>query len=285
MFTLFAEIETGAVIVAVTLIAFVGVIFIIAMIRYPKIEDVLKIWGALGTVLGLIVGSFGTYFFTKDQVKQAVATAEANKVAVVAQKDASLSEAEAEKLAVIAQKEAISSEKKALEESLIVSKANVGVLTTQLAKAEANQSPKWMTLPNYPSWDRGPIQGMYPLHESMQNLDNVRLSLELFSHVDSLEDKSEQKRFRETLQNISKIRDQTTRNELFAGLIIASANADASGRNKALELIAKKVDEATKDNATIEKVSPPDNGDEPAEEKTPGEEKSSSQEEKSEQGK
>jgi hypothetical protein len=64
-----AEIATGSVIIGIALIALVAAVTIVAIIRYD-VDAVLKIWGALGTLLGLVVGTMGTYFFTKDQVEQ-----------------------------------------------------------------------------------------------------------------------------------------------------------------------------------------------------------------------
>lgn len=64
-----AEVATGSVIIGVSLIALIAAITIAAIIRYD-IDAVLKMWAALGTLLGLLVGTMGTYFFTKDQIQQ-----------------------------------------------------------------------------------------------------------------------------------------------------------------------------------------------------------------------
>jgi hypothetical protein len=63
------EIATGSVIIGIALITLIGAIMIAAVIRFD-IDAVLKMWGALGTLLGLVVGTMGTYFFTKDQIQQ-----------------------------------------------------------------------------------------------------------------------------------------------------------------------------------------------------------------------
>jgi hypothetical protein len=64
-----AEVATGSVIIGISLIVLIGAIMIAAVIRFD-VDAVLKIWGALGTLLGLVVGTMGTYFFTKDQIQQ-----------------------------------------------------------------------------------------------------------------------------------------------------------------------------------------------------------------------
>jgi len=63
-----AEVATGSVVVGVSLVLLVAAIMIVAIVRYD-VDSVLKIWGALGTLLGLVVGTMGTYFFTKDQIQ------------------------------------------------------------------------------------------------------------------------------------------------------------------------------------------------------------------------
>src|SRR4051794_17525619 len=63
-----AEVATGSVVVGVCLISLVAIIMVVAIICYD-VDSVLKIWGALGTLLGLVVGTMGTYFFTRDQIQ------------------------------------------------------------------------------------------------------------------------------------------------------------------------------------------------------------------------
>lgn len=62
-----AATDTGSVVVAVAIVISIGTITIVAMLKYD-IDAALKMWAALGTVTGLVVGSMGTYFFTKDQL-------------------------------------------------------------------------------------------------------------------------------------------------------------------------------------------------------------------------
>ena len=64
-----AEVATGSVVIGVALIALIGAIMIAAVMRFD-VDAVLKIWGALGTLLGLVVGTMGAYFFSKDQIQQ-----------------------------------------------------------------------------------------------------------------------------------------------------------------------------------------------------------------------
>jgi hypothetical protein len=55
--------------VAFAVLLFVGVILITSIIRYG-VDDFVKFWAAVGTVMGLALGGVGTFFFTKDQVEQ-----------------------------------------------------------------------------------------------------------------------------------------------------------------------------------------------------------------------
>lgn len=50
-------------VVAVALIALIGAVMVVAIWRYP-LAEALKVWGALGTILGVVVGVMTTYFFT-----------------------------------------------------------------------------------------------------------------------------------------------------------------------------------------------------------------------------
>ena len=56
-------------IIGLALIVLVGAIVLTAIQKYDA-DSVLKILGALGTLIGFIVGGMGTYFFTREQVQR-----------------------------------------------------------------------------------------------------------------------------------------------------------------------------------------------------------------------
>lgn len=56
--------------VAITLIAFLMVMMLMAM-HQGGVEGGIKMWAALGTVAGLLTGTAGTYFFTREAVRTA----------------------------------------------------------------------------------------------------------------------------------------------------------------------------------------------------------------------
>jgi hypothetical protein len=74
----FAEssIEWTSTIVAVALILFLAIIMVIALTRYT-IDEVLKLWAGLGTIVGILTGTFGTYFFTRQSAEAKVQAAQA----------------------------------------------------------------------------------------------------------------------------------------------------------------------------------------------------------------
>jgi len=76
-----ATVETGSVIVACTLLLILGAIMIAAIVR-GGIDGAIRVWGVLGTLIGLVVGTMGTYFFTKDANMKEVARVSAEKSAV-----------------------------------------------------------------------------------------------------------------------------------------------------------------------------------------------------------
>lgn len=71
--TLFVVVESSqwpAAVVAVAILVIIGILMTVALVRH-KFEDSLKLWGAMGSLLGVITGMAGTYFFTRDQIVQA----------------------------------------------------------------------------------------------------------------------------------------------------------------------------------------------------------------------
>ena len=53
--------------VAIALVTLVGAVAITAIVRYD-VDDALKIWSSLGTVVGVLTGGVVTYFFTRESV-------------------------------------------------------------------------------------------------------------------------------------------------------------------------------------------------------------------------
>jgi len=59
-----------ALIISITLLLMITAIVIIAIFRYPKVEDVLKIWSMLGAFAGIVTGSMATYFFQNTRIEE-----------------------------------------------------------------------------------------------------------------------------------------------------------------------------------------------------------------------
>jgi hypothetical protein len=56
-------------IVALGLFVFVAAIIVVAIYRYNA-NDFMKFWAATGTVIGVALGSVGTFFFTKSEIER-----------------------------------------------------------------------------------------------------------------------------------------------------------------------------------------------------------------------
>jgi hypothetical protein len=72
-----------------SIVIFIGAATTAAIVRYD-VDGALKIWAALGSVVGLLTGAFVTYFFTRGAVDAEKKTAElAERQATQAKADAS----------------------------------------------------------------------------------------------------------------------------------------------------------------------------------------------------
>jgi hypothetical protein len=90
------QVSWPSAIVALALLLVVGAIAVVSIIHYDKIDDALKIWAALTSVVGVITGAFVSYFFTRGTVNQARDVAETAKTAMgVAHERANRAEARA----------------------------------------------------------------------------------------------------------------------------------------------------------------------------------------------
>jgi hypothetical protein len=76
IYPILAAVEWPSAVVALALILFLGVLMCVALARF-NMDEVLKLWAALGTIAGLIVGTFGTYFFTREATQARIQAAQA----------------------------------------------------------------------------------------------------------------------------------------------------------------------------------------------------------------
>lgn len=68
--------------VAVGLLGMITAVAVAAIIKYDTVDDALKIWTAMTTVIGVVTGAFVTYFFTKSAVAEAKTEANTNMTAL-----------------------------------------------------------------------------------------------------------------------------------------------------------------------------------------------------------
>jgi hypothetical protein len=210
MLSLFAQADTGSVIVAVTLIVLVGVVIVVAMFRYPKIEDILKLWGALGTIIGLIVGSMGAYFFTRAEVQKAVAVAESGKEVIIAQKNA------------------LSEQKETLQRSLAAAQTTASDLRTQLARAKATQQPGSID----DLFSHAVLAKLVPRESDVSFVESLSRLL-----VTKLDDKDERSRFDKIRRSISEVQDDSTKAKLLRSFVVAAGRPNTAERSHALEAL------------------------------------------------
>lgn len=64
-----------SVVVAVAVIALVGVFFVVGLRETDDTDDFLKVWAGLGTVVGVVAGAIPAFFF-KTQAEKAVEQAQ-----------------------------------------------------------------------------------------------------------------------------------------------------------------------------------------------------------------
>jgi predicted lipid-binding transport protein (Tim44 family) len=84
-------------VIAICMIALVGAIFLVVYLK-SGIDDALKAWGAVGTIIGVLTGAIPTYFFQQVAVQAAQAsTQEARATAATASATAENERARADK--------------------------------------------------------------------------------------------------------------------------------------------------------------------------------------------
>jgi hypothetical protein len=93
---LLATTDSGSVIVAICIILLIGALTFGAMWKHD-IDGALKIWAALGTLVGMVVGTMSTYFFTTGQVHAKDEQIKANQSVIVSTEKA-LNASEREKV-------------------------------------------------------------------------------------------------------------------------------------------------------------------------------------------
>ena len=59
-----------SVVVAVAIIALVGVMFVTTLLHTTSVGDFLQVWGGIGTIVGVVAGAIPSYFF-RQQTKAA----------------------------------------------------------------------------------------------------------------------------------------------------------------------------------------------------------------------
>lgn len=70
------DVGVGSTAVAIALLALIGVVLGVGAVRYSE-GDLAKLLGALGPLLGIVTGSFVTYFFSRSAVQTSGRTAAA----------------------------------------------------------------------------------------------------------------------------------------------------------------------------------------------------------------
>jgi hypothetical protein len=90
--------DSSALYIGLALIALVCILMILAILKYRTVDEALKLWGALGAIAGVIGGSMGTFFFTRDATHVAITSADK----AVAAADKAASDAVAEKQSALA---------------------------------------------------------------------------------------------------------------------------------------------------------------------------------------
>ena len=65
------RIEWPSALVAGALVLLVGGIQVVAILKYDTVDDAIKFWNGLTSLVGLFTGAFVTYFFTKPARQEA----------------------------------------------------------------------------------------------------------------------------------------------------------------------------------------------------------------------
>lgn len=132
------QVEMGSTVVALGLLVLVGAIMVAAIFRFRSMDDILKLWAGLGTLVGLIVGTMGTYFFTKDVADRSIAKVEAEKSVLNTENRAAKEAVAALTAKYDAEKRALTAENEALAAKFDASRI---IMWTSAAPAKEPEPP------------------------------------------------------------------------------------------------------------------------------------------------
>ena len=65
------SVEWPSAVVGTALILMLGGVIVAGVLRYPNVDDALKLFGGFSAIVGVITGAFVSYFFTRGTVQQA----------------------------------------------------------------------------------------------------------------------------------------------------------------------------------------------------------------------
>lgn len=88
-----------SVVIAVAIIALVALFFVVGLKETTDSDDFLKVWGAVGTIVGVVAGAIPSFFFKTQADK---ATAQADKALEQADKATATATVQAERVQALA---------------------------------------------------------------------------------------------------------------------------------------------------------------------------------------
>lgn len=242
-----AQIDSGPVVVAVCLLILVGVIMVIAMIKCASVDDILKLWGGIGALLGLITGSMGAYFFTRDANGRFDASIAKQNQAVVSQLEQSGQSLAAVKSEVQGLSSKLESQGVAVEEMKVAateSKETNKALKAVLDATKGEMISLAMVKPSFPSGLVAyPVSGSSKVGEESPRvvLDTAISEQQFLGSLDGLVETSvaeseERKRFAKALKSaVAAPKDK--RLDFIVRLLLAAQQKNSEQRAEALTAV------------------------------------------------
>jgi hypothetical protein len=222
--------DSSALYIGLALIALVCILMILAILKYRTVDEALKLWGALGAIAGVIGGSMGTFFFTRDATHAAITSA--GQAVAVADKAASD--------AVTEKQSALAANAKSVQALAVADRATNAAIAEKQAAIAARVTAEQTLAATQKS-----------VEEANQQLAAAQFATPVFRDLANISDGSANTMFSPRIEtavfnSILQVKDEDTRKKLLLDLNEALRETDDKKRLALIQKVASEIEAARK---------------------------------------